>query len=92
MQVNSISVSLLFLLFPLSLALLFHFQNCSNISAKNLQQQLDVLEGDSVNLCAKAEEHEQTLTRCLEYCTTRDNINEVGWWGWAAALPKVALN
>ncbi|XP_077632478.1 coiled-coil domain-containing protein 141 [Crocuta crocuta] len=51
--------------------------NCSNISAKNLQQQLDVLEGDSVNLRAKAEEHEQTLTRCLEYCTTRDNINEL---------------
>uniref|UniRef100_A0A673U2Z1 Coiled-coil domain-containing protein 141 n=1 Tax=Suricata suricatta TaxID=37032 RepID=A0A673U2Z1_SURSU len=51
--------------------------NCSNISAKNLQQQLDVLEGDGVNLRAKAEEHEQTLARCLEYCTTRDNINEL---------------
>ncbi|XP_047728318.1 coiled-coil domain-containing protein 141 isoform X2 [Prionailurus viverrinus] len=51
--------------------------NCSNISAKNLQQQLDVLEGDGVNLRAKAEEYERTLIRCLEYCTTRDNINEL---------------
>lgn len=80
MQVSSTSVSLLFCPFPLSLALPFHFQNCSNISAKNLQQQLDVLEGDGVNLRAKAEEYERTLIRCLEYCTTRDNINEVGWW------------
>ncbi|XP_040331461.1 coiled-coil domain-containing protein 141 isoform X3 [Herpailurus yagouaroundi] len=51
--------------------------NCSNISAKNLQQQLDILEGDGVNLRAKAEEYERTLIRCLEYCTTRDNINEL---------------
>ncbi|XP_045336331.1 coiled-coil domain-containing protein 141 isoform X3 [Leopardus geoffroyi] len=51
--------------------------NCSNISAKNLQQQLDVLEGDGVNLRSKAEEYERTLIRCLEYCTTRDNINEL---------------
>ncbi|XP_026911191.1 coiled-coil domain-containing protein 141 isoform X5 [Acinonyx jubatus] len=51
--------------------------NCSNISAKNLQQQLDILEGDGVNLRAKAEEYERTLIHCLEYCTTRDNINEL---------------
>nr|XP_025705038.1 coiled-coil domain-containing protein 141 [Callorhinus ursinus] len=51
--------------------------NCSNISAKNLQQQLDILERDRVNWRAKAQECEQTLTRSLEYCTTRDKINEL---------------
>ncbi|XP_045662177.1 coiled-coil domain-containing protein 141 isoform X2 [Ursus americanus] len=51
--------------------------NCSNVSAKNLQQQLDILEGDCVNWRAKAQEYERTLTRSLEYCTTRDNINEL---------------
>ncbi|KAG8520336.1 Coiled-coil domain-containing protein 141, partial [Galemys pyrenaicus] len=51
--------------------------NFSNVSAKSLQQQLDMLERDSVNLCAKVEEYEQTLTCSLEYCTTRDDINEL---------------
>ena len=80
-QVNSTFVSLLFRPLPLSLPLLFHFQNCSNVSAKNLQQQLDILEGDCVNWRAKAQEYERTLTHSLEYCTTRDSINEVGWQG-----------
>ncbi|XP_019654794.2 coiled-coil domain-containing protein 141 isoform X3 [Ailuropoda melanoleuca] len=51
--------------------------NCSNVSAKNLQQQLDILEGDCVNWRAKAQEYERTLTHSLEYCTTRDSINEL---------------
>ncbi|XP_054362087.1 coiled-coil domain-containing protein 141 isoform X4 [Mirounga angustirostris] len=51
--------------------------NCSNISAKNLQQQLDLLEGDHVNWRAKAQEYERTLTCSLEYCTSRDKINEL---------------
>ncbi|XP_036856205.1 coiled-coil domain-containing protein 141 isoform X3 [Manis javanica] len=51
--------------------------NCFNVSAKNLQQQLDVLEGDSVNWRAKAKECEQTLIRSLEYCTTRDHVAEL---------------
>jgi len=55
--------------------------NCSNVSAKNLQQQLDILEGDHVNWRAKAQEYERTLTCSLEYCTSRDKINEVGWQG-----------
>ncbi|XP_001501089.1 coiled-coil domain-containing protein 141 isoform X3 [Equus caballus] len=51
--------------------------NCSNVSAKNLQQQLDTLERDSVSWRAEAEEYGRTLTRSLEYCTTRDEINEL---------------
>ncbi|XP_037704468.1 coiled-coil domain-containing protein 141 isoform X4 [Choloepus didactylus] len=51
--------------------------NCSNISAKNLQQQLETLERDNVNWRAKAEAHERSLSRSLEYCTTRDEINEL---------------
>ncbi|XP_070364295.1 coiled-coil domain-containing protein 141 isoform X15 [Equus asinus] len=51
--------------------------NCSNVSAKNLQQQLDALERDSVSWRAEAEEYDRTLTCSLEYCTTRDEINEL---------------
>ncbi|KAI5773330.1 CCDC141-like protein [Gulo gulo luscus] len=51
--------------------------NCSNVSAKNLQQQLDLLEGDSANWRARAQEYERTLTRSLEFCNTRDSINEL---------------
>ncbi|KAK2502236.1 hypothetical protein MC885_016700, partial [Smutsia gigantea] len=51
--------------------------NCFNVSAKNLQQQLDILEGDSVNWRAEAREYEQTLIRNLEYCTTRDDVTEL---------------
>ncbi|KAM5267809.1 coiled-coil domain-containing protein 141 isoform 2-T3 [Hipposideros larvatus] len=51
--------------------------NCSNVSAKNIQQQLDILEGESVNWRTKAEEYEQILTCSLDYCTTRDEINEL---------------
>lgn len=78
MQVNSTCISLLFRPVPLSLPFLFHFQNCSNVSAKNLQQQLELLEGDSGNWRARAQEYERTLTCSLEFCNTRDSINEVG--------------
>ncbi|XP_074255508.1 coiled-coil domain-containing protein 141 isoform X6 [Saimiri boliviensis] len=50
--------------------------HCSNVSAKNLQQQLELLEEDSMKWRAKAEEYEQTLSHSVEYCTTRDEINE----------------
>ncbi|XP_007935096.1 coiled-coil domain-containing protein 141 [Orycteropus afer afer] len=50
--------------------------NCSNVSAKNLQQQLEILEGDSVNCRAKAKEYEQALSHSLEYCAARDEITE----------------
>ena len=77
MQVNSMLFSLLFCQFPSSLPLLFHFQNCSNVSAKNLQQQLDILEGDSLNWRAQAEDHERALTHSLEFCTARGEMSEV---------------
>ncbi|XP_047578258.1 coiled-coil domain-containing protein 141 isoform X2 [Lutra lutra] len=54
-----------------------HSYNCSNVSAKNLQQQLDLLEGDSGNWRARAQEYERTLTLSLEFCNTRDSINEL---------------
>lgn len=92
MQVNSTCISLLFRPVPLSLPFLFHFQNCSNVSAKNLQQQLELLEGDSGNWRARAQEYERTLTCSLEFCNTRDSINEVGWQGWEPTLWKAALN
>ncbi|XP_017388217.1 coiled-coil domain-containing protein 141 isoform X2 [Cebus imitator] len=50
---------------------------CSNVSAKYLQQQLELLEEDSMKWRAKAEEYEQILSRSVEYCTTRDEINEL---------------
>ncbi|XP_016066209.1 PREDICTED: coiled-coil domain-containing protein 141 [Miniopterus natalensis] len=51
--------------------------NCSNVSVKNLQQQLDVLEGESMNWRARAEEHGRTLACSVQYCTVRDEINEL---------------
>ncbi|XP_054977674.1 coiled-coil domain-containing protein 141 [Sorex araneus] len=51
--------------------------NCFHISAKNLQKQLDLIEGDHVSWCAKVGEYEQTLAHSLEYCATRDEINEL---------------
>ncbi|XP_036714501.1 coiled-coil domain-containing protein 141 isoform X4 [Balaenoptera musculus] len=51
--------------------------NCSNVSAKNLQQQLDILEGDSLNWRAQAEDHERALTHSLEFCTARGEMSEL---------------
>ncbi|CAO2596923.1 Coiled-coil domain-containing protein 141 [Lemmus lemmus] len=51
--------------------------NCSNISAKNLQQQLEVLELDSREWSASAKEYERALSCSLEVCTTREEINEL---------------
>ncbi|XP_003406016.2 coiled-coil domain-containing protein 141 [Loxodonta africana] len=51
--------------------------NCSNVSAKKLQQQLEILEGDSVNCRAKAQEYERALSGSLQYCTTREEIKEL---------------
>lgn len=57
---------------------ILHFQNYSHLSAKNLQRQLEVLELDSRIWSANAKEYEQVLSCSLEYCTTRDEIDEVG--------------
>ncbi|XP_006499979.1 coiled-coil domain-containing protein 141 isoform X4 [Mus musculus] len=51
--------------------------NCSNISAKNLQQQLEALELESRSWSAQAKEHERVLSCSLEYCTARDEISEL---------------
>lgn len=51
--------------------------NCFHVSAKNLQQQLDLIEEDHVSWCAKMEEYEQTLAHSVEYCAIRDEINEL---------------
>ncbi|XP_062944637.1 coiled-coil domain-containing protein 141 isoform X2 [Cynocephalus volans] len=51
--------------------------NCSSVSAKSLQQQLETLEEDSMTWRAKAQEHDHSLARSLEYCTARDEINEL---------------
>ncbi|XP_053125075.1 coiled-coil domain-containing protein 141 isoform X4 [Hemicordylus capensis] len=49
----------------------------SNVSVKNLQQQLDALESDSVNWGSKAEKYEEELSHILHFCTTRDEIHEL---------------
>ncbi|KAM5326428.1 coiled-coil domain-containing protein 141 isoform 2-T2 [Glossophaga mutica] len=51
--------------------------NCSNASAKNLQQQLDVLEGERMTWRAKAEADERALACSLQFCTIRDEISEL---------------
>nr|XP_051704352.1 coiled-coil domain-containing protein 141 isoform X3 [Oryctolagus cuniculus] len=54
--------------------------NCSNVSAKKLQQQLESLGEDSRVWTARAEERARTLSRSLEYCSTRDEIHECHFW------------
>ncbi|XP_073927291.1 coiled-coil domain-containing protein 141 isoform X5 [Castor canadensis] len=51
--------------------------NCFNVSAKNLQLQLESLEEDILTWRGKVQECEQGLSRSLEYCTTRDEIGEL---------------
>lgn len=92
MQVNSLLVSLLLCLFPLLLPFLFRFQSCTNVSTKNLQRQLDILEGESVIWQAQAEEYGRTLAGSLQYCATRDEISEVGGRGQIDTLPKASLS
>lgn len=52
--------------------------NCSNISAKNLQQQLEALQVARTSWHAESQELELALSWSLEYGTTRDEISEVG--------------
>jgi uncharacterized membrane protein YfhO len=51
--------------------------NCFNVSAKNLQLQLESLEEDILTWRGKVQECEQGLSCSLEYCTTRDEIGEL---------------
>ncbi|XP_072468614.1 coiled-coil domain-containing protein 141 isoform X2 [Notamacropus eugenii] len=49
---------------------------CFNISAKTLQQQLEILQDDSMAWHSKAEKYEEELTRILQYCSAKEEINE----------------
>ncbi|XP_045151047.1 coiled-coil domain-containing protein 141 isoform X2 [Echinops telfairi] len=51
--------------------------NCSNVSAKNLQQQLDALEGACVHCRAQVQEYERALACSLQDCIARDEIKEL---------------
>ncbi|XP_062972381.1 coiled-coil domain-containing protein 141 [Elgaria multicarinata webbii] len=51
--------------------------NSFHISVKNLQQQLDALESDSVHWGSKAEMYEEELSHILHFCTKRDEIHEI---------------
>ncbi|XP_036900255.1 coiled-coil domain-containing protein 141 isoform X2 [Sturnira hondurensis] len=51
--------------------------SCSNASAKDLQQQLDVLEGERTAWRARAEAEERALAQSLQFCSTRDEITEL---------------
>ncbi|XP_043846717.1 coiled-coil domain-containing protein 141 [Dromiciops gliroides] len=49
---------------------------CFNISAKTLQQQLEILQGDSMAWHCKADKYQEELTRISQYCSTKEEINE----------------
>ncbi|XP_060136613.1 coiled-coil domain-containing protein 141 isoform X7 [Zootoca vivipara] len=51
--------------------------NSFNVSVKNLRQQLNTLESDSVNWDSKAEKYEEDLSHILYFCTTKDEIREL---------------
>ncbi|XP_006866765.1 PREDICTED: coiled-coil domain-containing protein 141 [Chrysochloris asiatica] len=51
--------------------------NCFNVSAKNLQQQLEILEGNILNCRAKAEASERALSHSLQYCIASDELKEL---------------
>ncbi|XP_060136615.1 coiled-coil domain-containing protein 141 isoform X8 [Zootoca vivipara] len=54
--------------------------NSFNVSVKNLRQQLNTLESDSVNWDSKAEKYEEDLSHILYFCTTKDEIRECLFW------------
>ncbi|XP_030436590.1 coiled-coil domain-containing protein 141 isoform X2 [Gopherus evgoodei] len=51
--------------------------NCFNISVKTLQQELATLECDSINWRTKADKYEEELSHNFQYCTSREEINEL---------------
>lgn len=53
------------------------FQNCLNVSVKNLKQELARLEYDSINWSSKADKYEEELSQHFQYCTNQEEINEV---------------
>ncbi|KAM6461436.1 LOW QUALITY PROTEIN: coiled-coil domain-containing protein 141 [Liasis olivaceus] len=53
------------------------YPNSFNVSVKNLQQQLDTIESESINWDSKAEKYEEELSHALHFCITRDEIHEL---------------
>ncbi|XP_054827123.1 coiled-coil domain-containing protein 141 [Eublepharis macularius] len=51
--------------------------NPFNVSVKNLRQQLESLESDSICWGLKADQYEEELSHILHFCTTRDEIHEL---------------
>ncbi|XP_010635081.1 coiled-coil domain-containing protein 141 [Fukomys damarensis] len=51
--------------------------NCSNVSAKNLQQQMEALDGDCRNWRVTAKEREQAWARSLQFRATGEEIKEL---------------
>ncbi|XP_075789842.1 coiled-coil domain-containing protein 141 isoform X3 [Pelodiscus sinensis] len=51
--------------------------NCFNVSVKTLQQELATLECNSINWRTKADKYEEELSHNFQYCTTREEINEL---------------
>ncbi|XP_004634765.1 coiled-coil domain-containing protein 141 isoform X2 [Octodon degus] len=51
--------------------------NCSNVSAKNLQQQLEALEVEHMSWCMRAKEQERAWSCSVEFNATGDEINEL---------------
>ncbi|KAH0621543.1 hypothetical protein JD844_022938 [Phrynosoma platyrhinos] len=51
--------------------------NSFNVSVKNLQQQLDALESNSIHWDSKAEKYEEELSHTIHFCTTREEIQEL---------------
>nr|XP_060635845.1 coiled-coil domain-containing protein 141 isoform X6 [Anolis sagrei ordinatus] len=51
--------------------------NSFNVSVKNLQQQLDALESDSIHWDSKAEKYEEELSHIIRFCATREEIHEL---------------
>ncbi|XP_021102769.1 coiled-coil domain-containing protein 141 isoform X2 [Heterocephalus glaber] len=51
--------------------------NCSNVSAKNLEQQMEALDSDHRNWRVRAKEQEQAWSCSLELCATGEEINEL---------------
>uniref|UniRef100_A0A7M4F4G3 Coiled-coil domain containing 141 n=1 Tax=Crocodylus porosus TaxID=8502 RepID=A0A7M4F4G3_CROPO len=50
---------------------------CLNVSVKHLQQELATLENDSINWSTKADKYEKKLSHNFQYCTTKEEINEL---------------
>uniref|UniRef100_H3AX26 Coiled-coil domain containing 141 n=1 Tax=Latimeria chalumnae TaxID=7897 RepID=H3AX26_LATCH len=49
----------------------------TSVSVKQLQQKIKVLESDSIDWSAKADEHQEVLLNNVHYCTVKEEMNEL---------------